>query len=84
MTDAEFTECHGTRCTGTRRELCRTPDTDRSELFAELAHPAFMAISSAREDDLADTYAMTPPVSDANRLSQDDVAIWPNSDDIMA
>jgi nucleoside-diphosphate-sugar epimerase len=51
-----FSVCSRSRCPRTRGELGWTPNSDRLDIFAELAHPKFMAITDARPDDLQYTY----------------------------
>lgn len=51
-----FSVCSRSRCPRTRGELGWTPSSDRLDLFAELAHPKFMAITDSRVDDLEYTY----------------------------
>jgi nucleoside-diphosphate-sugar epimerase len=51
-----FSVCSRCRCPRTRGELGWTPNADRLDIFAELAHPKFMAITDTRPDDLEYTY----------------------------
>ena len=51
-----FSVCSRCRCPRTRGELGWTPNSDRLDIFAELAHPKFMAITDTRVDDLEYTY----------------------------
>jgi nucleoside-diphosphate-sugar epimerase len=51
-----FSVCSRSRCPRTRGELGWTPNPGRLDIFAELAHPKFMAITDARADDLEYTY----------------------------
>jgi nucleoside-diphosphate-sugar epimerase len=51
-----FSVCSRSRCPRTRGELGWTPKHDRLDIFAELAHPKFMAITDTRPDDLEYTY----------------------------
>jgi hypothetical protein len=39
-----------TRCPRTRQELGWSPSPDRLDIFAELAHPSFMALQGASDD----------------------------------
>jgi nucleoside-diphosphate-sugar epimerase len=51
-----FSVCSRTRCPRTRDELGWTPNPGRLDIFAELAHPKFMAITDKAVDDLEYTY----------------------------
>ncbi len=51
-----FSVCSRIRCPRTRGELGWIPNAERLDIFAELAHPKFMAITDARPDDLEYTY----------------------------
>jgi nucleoside-diphosphate-sugar epimerase len=55
------------RCPRTRQDLGWTPHPDRLDLFAELAHPTFMAIQGARLDDLELTYGTPEDLRAARR-----------------
>jgi nucleoside-diphosphate-sugar epimerase len=51
-----FSVCSRCRCPRTRAELGWIPRSDRLDIFAELAHAKFMAITGTRADDLEYTY----------------------------
>jgi nucleoside-diphosphate-sugar epimerase len=56
ITRVVFSVCSRCRCPRTREELGWLPHPDRLDVHAELAHPNFMSISGARDDDLAVNY----------------------------
>jgi len=62
-----FSVCSRCRCPRTRGELGWTPKSDRLDIFAELAHPKFMAITEARPDDLQYTYGTREDLLAARR-----------------
>jgi hypothetical protein len=52
-----FASCNRTRCPRTHADLGWKPSPDRLDLYAELAHPAFMGVDASGEAEAHFTLA---------------------------